>query len=87
MTQTIIVIPAKAGIHPIQDSFPRYLPKSQVLFWYLNFFALSPKLSSMANNLMTSCAAYVYLSSGIDGDSSNGTYFPLPLPLLCSVYS
>jgi hypothetical protein len=28
-TNTIIVIPAKAGIHPMQDSFPRYLPKSQ----------------------------------------------------------
>jgi len=27
-TNTIIVIPAKAGIHPMQDSFPRYLPKS-----------------------------------------------------------
>jgi ATP-dependent DNA helicase RecG len=28
-TNTIIVIPAKAGIHPMQDSFPRYLPKSR----------------------------------------------------------
>ena len=27
-TNAIIVIPAKAGIHPMQDSFPRYLPKS-----------------------------------------------------------
>jgi hypothetical protein len=30
-TNAIIVIPAKAGIHPMQDSFPRYLPKSQKL--------------------------------------------------------
>jgi hypothetical protein len=30
-TNTIIVIPAKAGIHPMQDSFPRYLPKSHIL--------------------------------------------------------
>ena len=28
-TNVIVVIPAKAGIHPMQDSFPRYLPKSQ----------------------------------------------------------
>ena len=28
-TNVIVVIPAKAGIHPMQESFPRYLPKSQ----------------------------------------------------------
>jgi len=34
-TNTIIVIPAKAGIHPMQDSFPRYLPKSHVFLCVL----------------------------------------------------
>ena len=28
-TNVIVVIPAKAGIHPMQESFPGYLPKSQ----------------------------------------------------------
>jgi hypothetical protein len=38
-TNTIIVIPAKAGIHPMQDSFPRYLPKSRICL--RNLFTLT----------------------------------------------
>jgi hypothetical protein len=30
-TNVIVVIPAEAGIHPMQESFPHYLPKSQLL--------------------------------------------------------
>jgi hypothetical protein len=46
-TNAIIVIPAKAGIHPTQDSFPRYLPKSrnfEMLLIFIGSFTASFKM-------------------------------------------